>query len=352
MGTTGLEPIIRIAHAHRFNSYASKFDLLCAVFQSDVFTDPHRVRFETTGTDSSSAADTLYRFYAGTDWSVTETAQPFAFRYSALGDEAMTLRSSSMTGALSGDIPPGSDYIVQWVVDGRGAVDVRRDDVRLQHHVPMLCPPHRSFVFRFEDYDQKIVQLGRRHVARIAEERGLRDVASARFDHLHRPGEAEIIGWRSVVSDVASAVRTGRITPLLWDGLCRRVAHAFLDLYPPVGSIMPAALIGSHRPQVAAAVEFIHDNIHEPIGPVEIAAAAHLSVRGLQAGFRRHLDTTPLAYVRDTRLDRVRIELRVGDPALVSVGGVARQWGFSHLGRFSAVYAARFGELPSETLRS
>jgi AraC-like DNA-binding protein len=33
------------------------------------------------------------------------------------------------------------------------------------------------------------------------------------------------------------------------------------------------------------------------------------------------------------------------------VTAVALRWGFGHLGQFAADYRARFGELPSETLR-
>jgi AraC-like DNA-binding protein len=48
----------------------------------------------------------------------------------------------------------------------------------------------------------------------------------------------------------------------------------------------------------------------------------------------------------------VRTDLRLADPVRTTVADAARAWGFSHLGRFSAAYAARFGEYPSETLQS
>ncbi|WP_207406141.1 helix-turn-helix transcriptional regulator [Rathayibacter sp. SD072] len=94
----------------------------------------------------------------------------------------------------------------------------------------------------------------------------------------------------------------------------------------------------------------MHENTHLPIGPIEIAGAAHLSVRGTQVAFQRLLGTTPLQYLRDERLDRVRTDLRLADPVRATVADIARGWGFGHLGRFSSAYAARFGEYPSETL--
>jgi transcriptional regulator GlxA family with amidase domain len=51
------------------------------------------------------------------------------------------------------------------------------------------------------------------------------------------------------------------------------------------------------------------------------------------------------------RLDRIRIELLHADPVTTNVADVAAYWGFAHPGRFSATYAARYGEYPSDTLR-
>ena len=54
--------------------------------------------------------------------------------------------------------------------------------------------------------------------------------------------------------------------------------------------------------------------------------------------------------LKDIRLERARAELLAGGDG-VSVTTVAMAWGFTHLGKFSNDYRARFGELPSQTLR-
>ncbi|MFD7010618.1 AraC family transcriptional regulator (plasmid) [Rhodococcus sp. USK10] len=83
---------------------------------------------------------------------------------------------------------------------------------------------------------------------------------------------------------------------------------------------------------------------------VDLAAQVHCSVRALEEGFRRHLQSTPMSYVRDVRLDRARRQLESADPAKDTVAVIAQGWGFRHLGRFARAYRSRFDELPSVTL--
>ncbi|MFC0863470.1 AraC family transcriptional regulator [Sphaerimonospora cavernae] len=104
-------------------------------------------------------------------------------------------------------------------------------------------------------------------------------------------------------------------------------------------------------PAVKRAMELIEAHAAEPLTVEDIAEAVGVGARALQEGFRRHLDTTPMAYLRDVRLDRVRAELTAGVPGTTTVTDVAYAWGFMHLGRFSLAYRKRFGETPSETLR-
>jgi transcriptional regulator GlxA family with amidase domain len=72
--------------------------------------------------------------------------------------------------------------------------------------------------------------------------------------------------------------------------------------------------------------------------------------RAVQYMFRRHLDTTPMAYLRRIRLDRAHRDLLAADPSHDTVSAIATRWGFAHTGRFSQVYRAEFGESPSVTL--
>lgn len=102
---------------------------------------------------------------------------------------------------------------------------------------------------------------------------------------------------------------------------------------------------------VERAVDLIEARAAEPLTVEEIAEAVGVGARALQEGFRRQLETTPMSYLREVRLDRVRAELTVQDASATTVTDVAYRWGFVHLGRFSLAYRRRFGECPSETLR-
>ena len=101
---------------------------------------------------------------------------------------------------------------------------------------------------------------------------------------------------------------------------------------------------------VIRAQEYIEQHAHEPLTAGAIAAYAGISVRSLFVSFRKYRDTTPMAYLKDLRLDRVRAELGQPSACRGSVTRTALRWGFSHFGQFSAAYRLRFGELPSQTL--
>jgi transcriptional regulator GlxA family with amidase domain len=83
----------------------------------------------------------------------------------------------------------------------------------------------------------------------------------------------------------------------------------------------------------------------------EIAAALGVSDRTLRTCCKLHLNMSPSHYLRAHRMQLARRALRNADPFETSVSQVARRYGFSELGRFAASYRARFGELPSATLK-
>lgn len=113
--------------------------------------------------------------------------------------------------------------------------------------------------------------------------------------------------------------------------------------------VQPADTI--RRRHVRAAMDYINDHAAEPITGPDIARAAFVSLRALQAGFHDELGVSPMAYLRNVRLDRAHADL-LAAPTSASVSEIATRWGFSHLGRFAEQYRRKFGVLPSETVRT
>lgn len=103
------------------------------------------------------------------------------------------------------------------------------------------------------------------------------------------------------------------------------------------------------RPRdVKKAIDYIHANLGQAIGLADLVAVSSVPARTLYHHFRNFVGTTPMGYVKQARLDRVRDELEklAGDGSVTEIAG---RWGFGHMGRFSAAYRHRFGELPSVT---
>jgi transcriptional regulator GlxA family with amidase domain len=101
---------------------------------------------------------------------------------------------------------------------------------------------------------------------------------------------------------------------------------------------------------VKRAVDYMETNADLPITMSDLVAVSGTAGRTLYKHFRLSKGTSPMAYLRRVRLQRVR-EALLHDDGAKTVTEVATRWGFNHLGHFSAEYRCCFGETPSGTLR-
>jgi transcriptional regulator GlxA family with amidase domain len=97
-------------------------------------------------------------------------------------------------------------------------------------------------------------------------------------------------------------------------------------------------------------MEYMHANAGADIKIADVARESGTSVRSLQIAFQQFKNTTPLSYLREIRLQGARKALLDSNRSRV-VADIARDWGFSHMGRFAALYYRSFGEMPSETAK-
>jgi transcriptional regulator GlxA family with amidase domain len=72
--------------------------------------------------------------------------------------------------------------------------------------------------------------------------------------------------------------------------------------------------------------------------------------RTIEYGFREFFDVTPMGYVRNVRLNKVRQRLSRSAGKPCSISATARRWGFAHMGQFNTHYRLLFDETPSMTL--
>ena len=107
------------------------------------------------------------------------------------------------------------------------------------------------------------------------------------------------------------------------------------------------------RPRhIRNAAEYIHSHYNENITLKKLVRVSGVSQRSLHAAFKKFFGTSPMKYLKNVRLDLVRLELKKSDLSSTSVTKVAYSYGFNHLSKFTHQYKIRFSELPSETLRN
>ncbi|QDD65973.1 AraC family transcriptional regulator [Herbaspirillum seropedicae] len=108
------------------------------------------------------------------------------------------------------------------------------------------------------------------------------------------------------------------------------------------------SLVGAGKLQRLDMLErYIRSRLCAPLALADLAGAAGVSVRTLNALCHQQYGVAPMDLLRNIRLDAVRERL-LNHPG-ANVTDTAFEFGFGHLGRFSAYYRERFGELPKQT---
>jgi AraC-like DNA-binding protein len=177
-----------------------------------------------------------------------------------------------------------------------------------------------------------------------------------RFSSFEPVSPAAAKAWKDTVTYVKSVVLADEavVTPLVVGNLSRLLASVALAAFPStvVRNSTPFDRTDSQPVLLRRAIAFIDSNVAEDISLIDIAESIHVTPRAVQYMFRRHLDTTPLQYLRRQRLHYAHLDLLAADRMKETVTTVAARWGFAHTGRFAVLYRQHFGESPHTTLRS
>ncbi len=245
----------------------------------------------------------------------------------------------------------GDFYLLQIPIGGGARI---KHGVARYHSTPdraaILNPHHHTSMIWAEGTGQVLVQVNRAALQAQAIER-LGAPAARPFtfsgdgiDLRGGPGAAlkRLVLWLVAEAD-AGRVPIGQ--GLMARAMEEALIAGLLEAEVPQSAPPPAAPSYLRR-----AEDFIAAHLDRPLTLADVAQAAGASPRALQAAFRAYRGSTPLGHWRHLRLEAARAELRAGAPG-ATVTEVALNWGFQHFGRFAEAYRARFGELPSETLR-
>jgi AraC-like DNA-binding protein len=262
---------------------------------------------------------------------------------------------------LPGDVETSPDplnrVVALWATEGRA--ESRCDGLKAEAaagEITLLAQPDLPHRGRAQDLRVTSVLLDPSVVAGVAA--GLPSAHAPlpiRFADF-RPVDAPSSRlWKDTVNYVKNCVLVDDImsTPLVLGHASRMMAAVLLSTFPSTTTSFERPHDRTdHRPVLLRrAIEYVDSNAANDIALADIAEAVHVTPRAVQYTFRRHLDTTPLHYLRQVRLHHARQELLAADRRNKTVTAIAARWGFMHTGRFAVMYRQTFGESPHETLR-
>jgi AraC-like DNA-binding protein len=205
------------------------------------------------------------------------------------------------------------------------------------------------------DTEAECVCLDPDDVERVAVETTGLDGLQLRFTGLRPMLPGLERHWNDTVQALTRAVLRNQGTtpgPVLTGLLAQRLAEAVLGTFPSTRLATGRRLPPDHATPavVRRAVDFIDSHAEREMTTSDVAAAAGIGARGLEAAFLRHQESTPASYLRRVRLDRAHRELVDRDPDdRDTVPAVAARWGFPRPSAFVTAHRQVYGSQPGQT---
>jgi len=223
--------------------------------------------------------------------------------------------------------------------------------------VCMIAQPDLPHYAHVEDVTVTLLLLDPAVVASVATGLPLDQAArSIRFDEFRPVSRAAAHLWKSTVEYVKNGLLAddAAATPLVLGQASRLLAAVMVSTFPSNLTIDESRLDrvdGTKPALLRRAIEYMDANVDNDIALADIADAIHVTPRAVQYMFRKHLDTTPLQYLRRVRLHHAHQDLLRADRMHDTVTAIAARWGFMHSGRFAVLYRQVYGQSPHTTLR-
>jgi AraC-like DNA-binding protein len=240
----------------------------------------------------------------------------------------------------------GDHYIILMCLEGGALVHIDDRAHAMGRHAGLILSPGMAMDATFSaDCEQMFVRIPRSQL-----------IGHTTYRHLEfaQPFDLSRPALRPLMAQLAVLAGDNHTADLLQSHAVARGDYQRLLVGLLVAGQPHAARAfggkGVAATSVRRAEAYIHAHAAEPVTLGQIAKAANISTRALSNGFRRFRGTSPIRFLLDVRLDLAREMFRSSEYETVT--DVALGAGFAHLGRFSAQYFERFGELPSDTIRA
>lgn len=264
-----------------------------------------------------------------------------------------------ITAAMNYDatVPPQGTLVFGTLLSGRLSHSSAGSD---RHYLSgdafLAGQPDDSRAARVRDIDARLVLVDPALPSEVADTAPRRAPAPVRFTGYEPVSPQAGTHWQATCDYVREQVADAESSPgpLVLASAVRLLVATALATFPN-NALTDPTIQDSHDGSPATlrrAVVFIDEHAHQDITMADIATACGVTIRAVQLAFRRHLDTTPMRYLRRVRLDHAHRQLVAADPERDSVTAVSYQWGFASSSRFAAYYRSVYGVPPSSTLHA
>jgi AraC-like DNA-binding protein len=324
--------------------------------------DDSRMRTLVRSDDLDETREMISTAYSPYELQALERPQDFTAWYAEGSFPGITLSALSYgTETLVAPEPLSSYLLVCQVHTGRIRLESaeRREEQFVSPGDTYVMDPHQRLrVYWAPNTRVTTIRLDRDLAERAAgDSLGREEPARAVFALGGAVSKAAAESWAGVSAAIHREVMSGgvaRTSPLVASQLTQTAAAALMATHRLLPGTEPVRHIGNvAHPAVRRAIQLIEERSDQPLTLSDLAVAARCSPRALQEAFQRYVGRTPLAHLREVRLERAHRDLAAADAdGSVTVAEIAFRWGFSNLGRFASWYRQRYGHSPSLTLRT
>lgn len=280
--------------------------------------------------------------------------EPFGWRAHQLALGPLMLSTHETQGRSVAECPETDTYLLSFSLSAASVEATTREGLVpiVRGRTGLLAHPRQCSAVSVESGSQ-IIQLNMPREVVCGAMTTLTGVESSdvRFHACVDLDAPEVAPLRRLLSHVlreADEARPAFDVPGVGERLAEALLFRLLLTQPHSHTRLFAHTEAAEPAHVRRAAEFLEANADKQITMAELTQITRVSARSLQAGFLKHRGCSPLEFVRARRLERSRVRLLTDDAS--SVTEVAHDVGFTHLGRFSLEYKARFGESPTQTL--